>query len=96
MYTSTDFYLIDQLYFNIIQLSLLTITIQSKNTGHYWHIEHLRYPKFQSYVIYHRHHDIAPYHKQTNAPTLLDALTIIRNHDTYHLQRKTKSTGNLS
>lgn len=95
MFTYADFYLINQSYFNIIQFSLLTITIQSKNTGHFWHTEHLQYPTFQSHIIYHRHHNIGAYHKQANTRTLLDALMLIKNHDTYHLQ-KNKSTGNPS
>lgn len=87
MFTSADFKLIDQSYFNIIKLSLLTITIQSKNTKHFWHIEHLQYPTFQSHIIYHRHRNIVPYHRQTNAHTLIKAIKIIQDHDTYYLQK---------
>lgn len=87
MFTYADFYLIDQSYFNIIQVSLLTITIQSKNTGHFWHIEHVQYPKFQSHAIYHRHRSIGSYHRQTNTRTLIKAIKIIQDHDSYYLQK---------
>jgi hypothetical protein len=39
---------IDRSYFNIVQANSLSVTLQSKNTKHYWHILHQEYHSHKS------------------------------------------------
>lgn len=81
---------IDLSYFELIQCSLLTITIRSKNSGHYWHIEHLDYGHFKSCRIYHRHNEKKSYHLQGYAPTLKEVIQTIKDHDYYQINIRKK------
>ena len=65
-----------------------TITLQSRNTGHCWHILLQEYAGFQSCRIYHTHHRGTPYHEHGHGATLSGCLSQIRNHDAYWLSRK--------
>lgn len=46
---------IDTKYFNIILMDDRDITIQSRNTGHYWYLHCTEYPMEQSLIIFHKH-----------------------------------------
>ena len=46
---------IDAKYFNIILLDNKDITLQSRNTGHYWYLHCTEYPEEQSLIIFHKH-----------------------------------------
>lgn len=85
MFTATELKNIDRAYFNIINAGCYSVTLQSKNTGHYWHIIHLQYPAFASCRIQHRHRQSMPFHDQGSAPTLGQAIANIKGHDYYHL-----------
>lgn len=45
---------IDAKYFNIILLDNKDITLQSRNTGHYWYLHCTEYPEEQSLIIFHK------------------------------------------
>ena len=53
MFTAKELNTIDTGYFSIIASGGCTVTLQSKNTGHCWHILLQEYPHFRSYMIYH-------------------------------------------
>lgn len=85
MFTTKELKTIDRTYFNIIHTGCYCVTIQSKNTKHYWHILHQQYPAFASCKIHHKHNQADAFHEQGNAPTLNQAMKKIQEHDRYHL-----------
>ena len=85
MFTTKELTAIDSTYFNIINAGGYSVTLQSKDTGHYWHIIHQQYPTFTSCNIQHKHRQSYPFHNQGSAPTPGQALEDIKEHDYYHL-----------
>lgn len=67
MFTTKELKSIDRTYFHIISASGYCVTLQSKNTDHYWHIIHQQYPSFVSCKIQHKHRQDVPFHEQGNA-----------------------------
>ena len=57
---------IDSTYFNIILADDRDVTIQSRNTGHYWYLHCAGYPTEQALVIFHKHRFNHPYHQHKN------------------------------
>ena len=90
MFQSKEINDIDLTYFNVIQATCYCITLQSKNTKHYWHILHQEYWDFKSCKIYHNHHANSCYHEHGHAPTLQKAITQIKSHDTFQLNGRKK------
>ena len=45
---------LDPIYFNIIMADDTDVTIQSRNTGHYWYLHCAGYPTEESCVIFHK------------------------------------------
>ena len=86
-----DLHIIDHSYFNIIQTNAFTITLQSKNTGHYWHILEQDYSTFKSYLIYHRHSANHSYHKHGHGKNLPQIINDIQAHDKFQLSGRKKS-----
>ena len=85
MFTMKELRQIDRTYFNIINAGCYSVTLQSKNTRHYWHILHQQYKTFTSCSIQHKHHQPSAFHEQCSATNLKDALDKIQAHDNYHL-----------
>lgn len=85
MFTTKELKNIDRTYFHIINAGCYSVTLQSKNTSHYWHIIHQQYPSFASCKIQHKHRHPLPFHEQGSAPTLGQAIDQIKAHDFYHL-----------
>ena len=79
---------IDQDYFAVIQATSFAITLQSRNTNHYWHIVHEVGNGYSTCQIYHKHHLHNSWHRHHNKPNLSAALEDIRSHDNFHLQRE--------
>ena len=44
---------IDKQYFNVIMLDGKDVTIQSRNTGHYWYLHCTEYPQDESLFLFH-------------------------------------------
>ena len=87
MFTCKDLGQIDRNYFIVIQTTSYAITIQSINTGHYWHIIHEVGKNYTTCQISHKHHASDVWHLQCNRHTLILALDEIKAHDKHHLQR---------
>lgn len=85
MFTNKDLSYIDKNYFNIIMAGCFCVTLQSKNTKHYWHIIHYSYPSFQTCTIEHKHNYGDAFHAHGNRPTLKSAIESIMEHDYYHM-----------
>ena len=76
---------IDSNYFDIIELSSFCVTLRSKNTGHYWHIENADGNNYRSCKIYHRHNTSDSYHLHGHAATFSGCISAIKEHDRFQL-----------
>ena len=76
---------IDNRYFNVIDKSAFTVTLQSKNTQHYWHLLNRECRNHSIVIIYHNHHFGMDYHEQCHTRDLAQAIEFIRDHDKYQL-----------
>lgn len=72
---------LDPVYFNIITLDDRDVTIQSRNTGHYWYLHCIEYPTEGACIIFHKHRFSHPYHQHGRANTLRQAVKSIQSHD---------------
>lgn len=62
MFDTKDLEAISQEYFNIICTSEYDVTVQSKNTGHFWYLHNVTQPNANACVIFHKHKYSHPYH----------------------------------
>lgn len=76
---------IDGDYFNIIIADSQDVTIQSRNTGHYWYLHCAGYPTEEALVIFHKHRFKDGYHQHRHARSLRQAIKSIVRHDDYQL-----------
>lgn len=53
MFDTKDLDAISQEYFNIICTSEYDVTVQSKNTGHFWYLHNVTQPNANTCVIFH-------------------------------------------
>ena len=86
MFDESSLKMIDSGYFNIILMDDRDITIQSRNTGHYWYLHCTEYPTEQSLIIFHKHFFKCPYHQHGRANTVNQAVRSIKGHDKYQLE----------
>lgn len=70
MFDTKDLEAISQEYFNIICTSEYDVTVQSKNTGHFWYLHNVTQPNANACVIFHKHKYSHPYHLHGRAKTL--------------------------
>ena len=89
---------IDKSYFSILEATPFYLVLQSKNTGHYWHLLESTAAGHISFRIQHKHHRTDPYHPQASARSIDAACQYIKRHDAFHQERKklkeTQSGGN--
>lgn len=79
---------IDPEYFNIITMDDYDVTIQSRNTGHYWYLHSTDVPGDMACIIFHKHKCSHPYHQHGYGNSLRQAIQSIKSHDTWQLKRK--------
>ena len=77
---------LDSMYFNIITMDDKDVTIQSRNTGHYWYLHCAGYPTEGACIIFHKHRYSHPYHQHGRARTLCQAVKSIKVHDTWQMR----------
>lgn len=87
MFTKQALRCVSSKYFRIIDQSAYTITLQSQNTQHCWHILYQSYGKAESCLIYHTHKEYTPYHLHGHAKNIKIAIKKIKEHDMYQMQR---------
>ena len=85
MFTQKEIQSIDRSYFNVIFAGCYSITLQSKNTKHYWCIQHEEYPTFKTCQITHKHNRSDEYHPHRNQPTLQKAIQERKSHDNFQI-----------
>lgn len=89
MISNKELQIVDPEYFNIIQTSGFSVSLQSKNTKHYWHIAEEEFSHFRHFKVYHKHNSSDEYHRHKDASTLKAAIKKIMEHDTFHLNGRT-------
>lgn len=90
MFTQKEIQSIDHSYFNVIFAGCFSITLQSKNTKHYWCIQHEEYPNFSTCRISHKHNYSDPFHSHRNRPNLNKAIQDIKSHDDFQINVRDK------
>lgn len=76
---------IDGKYFNIICADGLDVTIQSRNTGHWWYLHSTGCVGDNACIIFHKHKYNHPYHQHGRTRSLASALTGIKRHDQWQM-----------
>ena len=94
MFTKSELASIDREYFTVLSANAYQVTLQSKNTLHEWHIvareDRVHGKLIRTCIINHRHNRRVGFHPHGSASTLADAMNKIKEHDTLHLNRRTK------
>lgn len=85
MFRESDIGMLDKSYFNIILRGDYDVTIQSKNTGHFWYIHNPEYPGEDACVIFHKHNASHPYHQHGKSRNMCQAIKGIKNHDKFQM-----------
>lgn len=67
---------IDGDYFNIIIADSQDVTIQSRNTGHYWYLHCSGNPTEEALVIFHKHRFKDGYHQHGHARSLRQTVVV--------------------
>lgn len=85
MFNAENLSKLDESYFNVIVADERDVTIQSKNTGHYWYLHCSEYPTESACVIFHKHKASHPYHNHGKCNSLGKAIRSIKSHDEFQL-----------
>lgn len=88
MFIEKDIQMLDKSYFNIVLTGEYDVTVQSKNTGHFWYIHNLKIPGEDACVIFHKHRASHPYHQHGKARNLRQAVRKIKGHDVFQVNRR--------
>lgn len=86
MFSSEQLEKLDSKYFNVILVSDYDITIQSRNTGHWWYLHCTDYPNEGNLLLYHKHEYRHPYHQHSRERSLRRAVRNIKSHDKWLLR----------
>ena len=78
---------IDSQYFKIIMADDRNVTLQSRNTCHYWYwyLHCAGYLTEQALVIFHKHRFQHPYHQYGRANTLRQAIKSMQGHNIFQM-----------
>lgn len=87
MFTLEQIKKIDKSYFRIIGSNQFSITLQSKNTGHEWHILASDLRSSSSCIVEHRHYHADSFHFHGRYPSLLITIENIQSHDTWFINK---------
>ncbi len=70
MFSQEELKSVDSRYFNIITVDDYDVTIQSRNTGHYWYLHSTDVPGDTVCIIFHKHKYSHPYHQHGRGNSL--------------------------
>ena len=87
MFQKQEYACLDPKYFHIIVKGKRDITIQSKNTGHYWYLRSTGATGNLAVLIYHKHRCSHPYHRHGQSSSLEKAVRSIVQHDRFQLEK---------
>ncbi len=85
MFDTEQLKTIDSRYFNIIMVDEYDVTIQSRNTGHYWYLHCTGFPGDAACIIFHKHKYSHPYHQHGRGNSLRQAIRSIQSHDRWQM-----------
>lgn len=85
LFNERDIGMLDKSYFNIVLTADYDVTVQSKNTGHFWRIHNPEHPGAEACVIFHKHRASHPYHLHGRARNLHQAVRNIKKHDVFQM-----------
>lgn len=74
MFTDEELQNLDPKYSNIILCDGLDVTIQSRNTGHWWYLHCTGATGENALIVFHRHKGTHPYHQHGRAQSLRQAV----------------------
>ncbi len=85
MFSQEELNSVDSRYFNIILLDPYDVSIQSKNTGHYWSLHSTGVSGNNACLVYHKHEFSHPYHQHEHGNSLRQAIRSIKSHDKWQM-----------
>ena len=85
MFDTEQLKTIDSRYFNIIMVAEYDVTIQSRNTGHYWYLHCTGVLGDAACIIFHKHKYSHPYHQHGRGNSLRQAIRSIQSHDRWQM-----------
>ncbi len=85
MFDAEQLKAIDPQYFNIITVDDYDVTVQSRNTGHYWYLHSTGVSGDMACVIFHKHIYSHPYHQHGYGNSLRQAIRSIQSHDRWQM-----------
>lgn len=85
MFHERDIQMLDKSYFNIVLTGAYDVTVQSKNTGHFWYIHNPEISREDACIIFHKHRASHPYHQHGKAKDLRQAVRKIKGHDVFQM-----------
>lgn len=85
MFHDRDMQMLDKSYFNIVLTGDYDVTVQSKNTGHFWYIHYRECNGEGDCVIFHKHSASDPYHRHGKVKNLWQAVRKIKGHDVFQM-----------
>lgn len=88
MFHERDKQVLDKSYFNIVLTGDFDVTVQSKNTGHFWYVHTPESFGEDACVIFHKHRASHPYHRHGKARNLRQAIRKIQRHDEFQMNRR--------
>jgi len=88
MFTAKELSAIDRRHFSVIRAGCLAVTIQSRNTGHCWHILYGEpRPGVISCRIWHTHRKGTAFHEHGHGRNLAACIRQIKSHDAWQLKK---------
>ena len=85
MFDTEQLKAIDSRYFNIITVDEYDVTIQSRNTGHYWYLHCTGVPGDAACIIFHKHKYCHPYHQHGRGNSLRQVIRSVQSHDRWQM-----------
>jgi len=85
MFNSETLKKLDRGYFCVIIANDSDVTIQSKNTGHFWYLHNIPRADNEACVIFHKHKGAHPYHLHGKAGSIAQAIRKIKKHDKWQM-----------
>ena len=85
MFDSDQLTAIDAEYFNVITVDEYDVTLQSRNTGHYWYLHCTGVSGEAACIIFHKHKYCHPYHQHGHGNSLRQAIRSIQSHDRWQM-----------
>lgn len=91
MFSQEELSSVDSRYFNIIMVDDYDVTIQSRNTGHYWYLHSTDVPGDAACIIFHKHRYSHPYHQHGRGNSLRQAIRSIQSHDRWQMNGRKRN-----